>query len=107
VLAYCAKKNLATLFYKRFPSHFSGFGFVTFSSKEEAEACFEFTHHTVDGSKVEIKRATPKDEKQPSGSNGEFLRKVLGFFFVFAFCRQNFSGLCYFIREVCSEPNRG
>jgi hypothetical protein len=50
---------------------------VTFSAPEEAEACFALGYHTVDGSKVEIKRVTPKDETPPSGPRGEFLRKVI------------------------------
>jgi hypothetical protein len=33
------------------------------STDEEAQACFDSGPHTIDGSKVEVKRATPKGEK--------------------------------------------
>lgn len=56
----------------------SGFGFVTYSSEHEAQACFDAATHVIDGSKVEVKKATPKDEKGavPSGPRGEVLRKI-------------------------------
>jgi heterogeneous nuclear ribonucleoprotein A0 len=61
---------------KLFTSCYSGFGFVTYSNVEEAEACFEAGPHTLDGTKIEIKRATPKDEKGAAGPKGEVLRKI-------------------------------
>lgn len=39
-----------------------GFGFVTFSAGEQAEACFEAAPHTIDNTQIEVKRATPRDE---------------------------------------------
>jgi hypothetical protein len=56
--------------------YFSGFGFVTFTTPEEADACFASSPHTIDGSNVEIKKATPKGEKGPAGPKGEVLRKL-------------------------------
>jgi len=53
-----------------------GFGFVTFTTPEEADACFASSPHTIDGSNVEIKKATPKGEKGPAGPKGEVLRKL-------------------------------
>ncbi len=41
----------------------SGFGFVTYSTLEEAEACFFDGPHHIDGNNVELKKATPKGEK--------------------------------------------
>lgn len=37
-----------------------GFGFLTYSTQEEADACFEANPHTLDGTNIEVKRAQPK-----------------------------------------------
>ena len=39
-----------------------GFGFITFATADQAEACFDDRPHTVDGKEVETKRATPREE---------------------------------------------
>ena len=57
----------------------SGFGFVTYSSEHEAQACFDAGTHILDGSKVDVKKATPKEEKgstSTAGPKGEVLRKI-------------------------------
>ena len=54
----------------------SGFGFITFSTAEEAEACFEACPHTLDETTLDIKRATPREERGESGPKGEVLRKI-------------------------------
>jgi RNA recognition motif-containing protein len=55
---------------------FSGFGFITFSTPEEAEACFEACPHTVDEKTLDIKKATPREDKDATGPKGEVLRKL-------------------------------
>jgi len=56
---------------------YRGFGFVTYSSVDEADYCYEAGPHTVDGVKIETKKATPREEidKEAKGS-GEILRKL-------------------------------
>ena len=44
-----------------------GFGFVTYTDSSSVDAIQESRPHTIDGSKVETKRATPRDES--GGSN--------------------------------------
>ena len=39
-----------------------GFGFVTFSKVEETERCYAACPHIIDGTEIETKRATPKDQ---------------------------------------------
>ena len=39
-----------------------GFGFVTFKDPENLEDCFNSEPHSVDGTTVEIKRATPRED---------------------------------------------
>ncbi|CAB3409311.1 unnamed protein product [Caenorhabditis bovis] len=46
-----------------------GFGFVTFSSKAEVDACMKGRPHTIDGKVVDPKRAVPRDDKNRSESN--------------------------------------
>jgi hypothetical protein len=41
---------------------FRGFGFVTFDTEDEAQACLDSCPHTIDGSSVELKRPKPKGE---------------------------------------------
>ena len=38
-----------------------GFGFVTFQKLEQTETCFADGPHIIDGSTIELKRATPKE----------------------------------------------
>ena len=47
-----------------------GFGFVTFSKVEETEACYGDCPHTIDGTQIETKRATPKEEMSGNGFKG-------------------------------------
>jgi RNA recognition motif-containing protein len=60
----------------------SGFGFITYSTVDEAEACFEAAPHTLDDTKIDLKRAMPKEERGaggpsgPSGPKGEVVRKI-------------------------------
>jgi len=49
---------------------------LSYSTADEAEACFGAIPHTVDGTQIEIKRSTPKGEKSASGPKGEVLRKI-------------------------------
>ena len=57
--------------------HFSrGFGFITYSTEDETEACFASRPHTVDDAKVDIKKATPKGERGANEPKGEVLRKI-------------------------------
>lgn len=42
-----------------------GFGFVTFSKSAETDACFADGPHVVDGTEIETKRATPREEMNP------------------------------------------
>ena len=53
-----------------------GFGFVTYSSVEEVDACQAARPHTLNGKTVETKRATPKEDSQPGGSGGQTSTKV-------------------------------
>lgn len=58
-----------------------GFGFVTFSKSAETESCYADCPHTIDGTEIETKRATPKEEMQSrdgrgSGRDSESYRKV-------------------------------
>ena len=55
---------------------FSGFGFITYSSVEEAEACFAAGPHSLDDTTIDLKKATPKGEKGSAEPKGEVLRKV-------------------------------
>jgi len=52
---------------------FRGFGFVTYSTLDEAEACFYDGPHHIDGNNVELKKATPKGEKT---ATSETSRKI-------------------------------
>jgi len=42
-----------------------GFGFVTYAEIEQVDACQTARPHTIDGTKVETKRATPRDDSGP------------------------------------------
>ena len=58
-----------------------GFGFVTFSKVEETENCYADCPHTIDGTEIETKRATPKEEMhsrdgRSGGRDTESYRKV-------------------------------
>ena len=58
-----------------------GFGFVTFSKSEETESCYADCPHVIDGTEIETKRATPKEEMQSrdgrgGGRDSESYRKV-------------------------------
>ena len=53
-----------------------GFGFITYSTEDETEACFASRPHTVDDAKVDIKKATPKGESGANEPKGEVLRKI-------------------------------
>eukprot|EP00095_Tigriopus_kingsejongensis_P007716 maker-scaffold142_size315517-snap-gene-2.24 protein:Tk07716 transcript:maker-scaffold142_size315517-snap-gene-2.24-mRNA-1 annotation:"heterogeneous nuclear ribonucleoprotein a2 b1 homolog" len=46
-----------------------GFGFVTFATAEQTESCFQERPHTLDGTEIETKRATPREEKG-AGTSG-------------------------------------
>ena len=69
-----------------FISDFSGFGFITFSTGDEAEACFQGGPHNLDETTLDVKRATPRDRERGdrdgpapsrgSRSEGEIIRKV-------------------------------
>ena len=54
----------------------SGFGFITFSTVEEADACFAAGPHSLDDTTIDVKKATPKGEKGSTEPKGEVLRKV-------------------------------
>ena len=61
-----------------------GFGFITFSTAAEAEACFENKPHTIDNQECDTKWATPREEmgsdggkgRSGGGGSGEAARKV-------------------------------
>ena len=52
----------------------SGFGFITFSSSDEAEACFEACPHTLDETTIDVKRATPKDRERDGPAESRFTK---------------------------------
>ena len=59
--------------------HFScrGFGFITYSTEDEAELCFQSGPHTLVGTKVDLKRATPKGEKNEAAApKADVVRKI-------------------------------
>jgi len=53
-----------------------GFGFITFSTPEEADTCFQAGPHSVDDKALDIKKATPREDKDAAGPKGEVLRKL-------------------------------
>ena len=59
-----------------------GFGFVTFAKSDETDKCYADCPHTIDGTEIETKRATPKEEMpsrdggRVSGRDNESYRKV-------------------------------
>ena len=54
-----------------------GFGFVTYAEIEQVDACQTARPHTIDGTKVETKRATPRDDSGP-GSGQTVCKIFLG-----------------------------
>lgn len=54
-----------------------GFGFVTYAEVEQVDACQAARPHTIDGTKVETKRATPRDDSGP-GSGQTVCKIFLG-----------------------------
>jgi len=52
-----------------------GFGFITYSTDEEVDACQENRPHVVDGKQVETKRATPR-EARDNPDAGQSVKKV-------------------------------
>lgn len=52
-----------------------GFGFVTFASLEETEACFIDGPHILDGKRIDMKRATPKGDNIVRSQFQEDLQK--------------------------------
>lgn len=52
-----------------------GFGFVTYSTDEEVDACQENRPHVIDGKQVETKRATPR-EARDNGDAAQTVKKV-------------------------------
>ena len=51
-----------------------GFGFVTYSTVEQVDECQSHRPHSIDGTKVETKRATPRDDTGPG--SGQTVTKV-------------------------------
>lgn len=51
--------------------NFSGFGFITFSSAEETDNCFQAGPHSVDDKVLDIKKATPREDKEAVGPKSE------------------------------------
>ena len=47
-----------------------GFGFITFSTAAEAEACFENRPHMIDNQECDTKWATPREEMGSGGGKG-------------------------------------
>ena len=47
-----------------------GFGFITFSTAAEAEACFESRPHMIDNQECDTKWATPREEMGSGGGKG-------------------------------------
>ena len=54
-----------------------GFGFVTYATLEQVDECQSNRPHTIDGTKVETKRATPRDDQGP-GSGQTVTKCFLG-----------------------------
>lgn len=54
-----------------------GFGFVTYATVEQVDECQSNRPHTIDGTKVETKRATPRDDTGP-GSGQTVCKIFLG-----------------------------
>jgi len=54
-----------------------GFGFVTYATIEQVDECQTGRPHTIDGTKVETKRATPRDDSGP-GSGQTVCKIFLG-----------------------------
>jgi heterogeneous nuclear ribonucleoprotein A1/A3 len=55
-----------------------GFGFVTYTGPEMVDAVQEGRPHTIDGSKVETKRATPKEESGGRGTDSTCKKVFIG-----------------------------
>ena len=55
-----------------------GFGFVTYATIEQVDECQNGRPHTIDGTKVETKRATPRDEGGQGGSGQTVCKIFLG-----------------------------
>ena len=51
-----------------------GFGFVTYATIEMVDECQNNRPHTIDGTKVETKRATPRDDNGPG--SGQTVQKL-------------------------------
>lgn len=51
-----------------------GFGFVTYAAVEQVDECQNNRPHTIDGTKVETKRATPRDDTGPGA--GQTVQKI-------------------------------
>ena len=67
--------ELVDIVVMRFPDtkRSRGFGFITYSNADEANACFQNGPHTVDGKEIETKKATPREEgggRQRGGGGG-------------------------------------
>lgn len=67
--------DLTDVVVMRFPDtkRSRGFGFVTFATEDQAEACFSEQPHTIDDTSIETKRATPKEEMKKGGGEEEEL----------------------------------
>jgi len=51
-----------------------GFGFVTYATIEQVDECQSNRPHTIDGTKVETKRASPRDDQSPG--SGQTVSKI-------------------------------